>query len=71
MTEDQIRRQLLLTPCKSKKALYNWFKVYLEVDLFDQTVSRFASSNPMDFAWDIYSFCMWNKEYQENPVPLE
>lgn len=61
--KDQALKDLLLTPCTSKEHLHSWFKTYLDVDLADQTVSRFATTNPMDAAWEIYSFAVHNKDY--------
>ena len=52
----QSKRQSLLVQCRDKKALRNWFKIYLGFDVFDSIVSRYATSCPLDAAWEIYSF---------------
>lgn len=61
--KDKNLQELLLIPCETKAELHRWFKTYLDVDLADQTVSRFATTNPMDAAWEIYSFAIHNKDY--------
>lgn len=58
LTKDQLRRQALLVPCKTKQALKNWFKVYLGFEAFDCVVSRHATSSPMDAAWETYTFAL-------------
>lgn len=50
----------LLLPCHDKEQLRMWFKIYLNVDLADCTVSRFATTNPMDAAWEIYQHALFN-----------
>lgn len=59
--KDQQLKNNLLIPCKNKEHLKLWIKTYLAVDLADCTVSRFASINPMDAAWIIYSYVMYNQ----------
>ena len=58
LNEDKIKRNMLLVPCKDAKALGNWFNIYLGVDLFSTTTSRFATSNPLEAAFEIYSHCI-------------
>jgi len=58
---DEMMRELLLRPCKDKRALKNWIKTFLDVELFDTIVSRFADSSPLDAAWEVYSFAMFPK----------
>lgn len=58
LDEEKLKRNMLLTPCKSKETLGNWFKVYLGVDLFSSVTSRFAESSPLDAAWEIYNFSL-------------
>jgi hypothetical protein len=62
------RRKLLLTPCKTRQECKNWVKYFLELDLPDVTVSRHASTNPLDVVWQIYDVCVNKnnpKNYQE------
>ncbi len=63
-TPEQVEaRANLLIPCQSKEHLALWFKHYLSVDFFDQTVSRFSTSNPLDAAWRIYEHAMFFQGY--------
>lgn len=41
-------------PCTSKAMLQQWLKTYLNVDLPDNTNSRYSNSNPIDFLWAVY-----------------
>lgn len=59
-TEQQLKSNLLI-PCQNKEHLSLWFKVYLNVDLADFTVSRFATTNPLDAAWIVYSHALYNE----------
>ncbi len=52
------KRAYLLMPCQSKEHLRDWLEVYLEYMIFDTTVSRFSTSNPLDALWEAYSFMM-------------
>jgi len=52
------RTKLLLTPCKTRAELKNWIKYHLSLDLPDQTVSRYADTNPLDSIWEIYDICV-------------
>ncbi len=56
-------RANLLIPCQNKEHLAAWFFHYLNVDLFDYTVSRFSTSNPLDAAWKIYEHAMFYQGY--------
>lgn len=63
----ELKRNLLI-PCATKKHLNLWFKFYLDVDLADCTVSRFATTNPMDAAWEIYKHALYNET--DNPLNI-
>lgn len=41
----------------NKEDLKYWLLHYLQVDLADCIVSRYATSTPLDMVWDIYQFC--------------
>lgn len=66
LTAEQ-RRKLLLTPCKTRAEVKNWVKFFffLELDLPDVTVSRHATTNPLDVVWQIYDICV-NKNNPKN-----
>lgn len=57
MTNEE-RLTLLMTPCSDKEHLHAWIKFHTGLDFPGQTLSRFASSNPMDFIWKVYSAIM-------------
>jgi len=63
--KEAIAKILLFQRLQNKEQLRLWLIKYLGVDLADQTVSRFATSNPLDMVWDIYQFCA--DEINEDP----
>jgi hypothetical protein len=48
--------------------LKRWCLLFLDVDLLDVKVSRFATSTPLEFVWDIYSFCA--DDANEEPLSI-
>lgn len=65
MTEDGFKA-LLITPCESKEHLDLWLKTFLDVNLVDVTVSRYATVNPLEGAWMVYQRALHSK----NKEPL-
>lgn len=63
----QQRKDMLLTPCKTKDELKKWIKYHLGLHLPDQTVSRYADSNPFDIIWELYEICV----LKHNPQNIE
>lgn len=61
------RKQMLLTPCKTKDELKAWIKYHLDLHLPDKTVSRYADSNPFDIIWELYQICV----LKNNPQNIE
>lgn len=61
------RRKLFFKPCKTKKEFSAWLKYFLNIHLPDITVSRYATTNPLDAAWNIYNICVNN----DNPQNLQ
>ena len=57
----------LLIPCTTKEHFQAWLNIYLAVDLADFTVSRFSSTNPLDAAWSLYQYAVFN----ESDEPLK
>lgn len=49
---------MLMTPCADKEHLYFWIRKHTGLDFPKQTLSRFSTSNPMDFIWECYSAIM-------------
>ncbi len=62
----ELLKDNLLIPCQSKIHLAMWFKTYLQVDLLDCVVSRFANTSPLDAAYEMYSYAFEKK----NRAPL-
>jgi hypothetical protein len=61
LTEAQKRekeRKLFFRKCVSKDEFTRWIKYFLRLDFPDTTVSRFASTNPLDAAWLVYDICV-------------
>lgn len=48
------QRKLFLKSCRTKKEFHKFIKQFFGLHLPDQTVSRFADTNPLDCIWDIY-----------------
>lgn len=66
--QDEFSKILVVQKLRSKEQLKYWLKYFLDVDLIDTKVSRFATSTPLDFVWDIYEFCLNDKN--EEPLSL-
>jgi len=47
-----------MTPCSDKEHLHAWIKYHTGLDFPGTTISRFSTSNPMDFIWTVYSAIM-------------
>lgn len=50
--------QMLMGRCVDPDHLHAWIRKYVGIDLPRQTISRFSNSNPLDFAWRVYSAIM-------------
>ena len=61
------RTELFFRTCKTRAELAAWIKVFLNLELPDHTVSRYADSNPLDIIWLIYKVCVLEK----NPDDIE
>lgn len=55
---DQTCKDLVRMSVTSREDLKHWCQFYLNVDLADCIVSRFADSSPLDMVWEVYKFCM-------------
>ena len=66
LSHDQ-RLKMLLTPCKTEEQFKKWIKYHLGLHLPDQTVSRYADTNPFSAIWEIYKICVWN----DNPEDID
>lgn len=63
--EDVLKRRVLFTPLRSKEALHNWIRVFLDVDLPDEVIATEgpnpSNCSPMDMVWRVYEACLNNK----------
>lgn len=66
--KEAVSKVLLRQRLVTKEQLRLWLIRYLGVDLADCTVSRFATSNPLDMVWDIYQFCA--DDTRDEPIDL-
>jgi len=57
--EESELKELLLVPCRNKKELRNWIKLFLRVDLPDSTIDPDSNSNPLDMVWRVYETAVW------------
>jgi len=59
------RKKLFFKKCKSKEELSKFIQLFFGLHLPDQTVSRFADTNPLNIIWEVYNICV-NKDNPEN-----
>lgn len=55
------RLSLLFEPCTTREELKDHIKVFLNIDLPDQTIDEDSTSNPLEFVWEIYEMLLTNK----------
>jgi hypothetical protein len=56
-----IKQKALFLPCKTKLHLKQWLKIYLDIELPDNTVDAESNTNPFDLIWEIYSAALENR----------
>lgn len=61
------KKQLLLTPCKNRDELRRFIKYFLDLELPDIRVSRYANSTPLDSIWEVYQICV----LKQNPENIQ
>lgn len=61
------KKKLFFTKCKTKAELSKFIQIFFGLHLPDQTVSRYADTNPLDIIWKVYDICA-NKN---NPEDIE
>lgn len=66
--EEELAKHFVRQRLTSKENLQNWLKGYLQVDLADCTVSRYATANPLEMVWQIYQLCA--NDSNAHPVDL-
>jgi hypothetical protein len=62
LSKEQVKANILFTPCKDKDTLRTWIKVYFGVDIPDCIVDETSTGTPMDMIWDVYSHFLNPKE---------
>lgn len=63
----ETRKKLFFKKCKTKEELSKFIQLFFGMYLPDQTVSRFADTNPLQIIWEVYDICV-NKN---NPDDIE
>jgi hypothetical protein len=65
LLEYEEKRNLLMNPCKTKAELKDWIEYYLDLDMPDNVVSRYADISPMDAIWEMYKICVWDDNEEQ------
>lgn len=65
---DAAKRRVLFTPCKDKKALHQWIKVFLDLDMPDCIVDPDSTSSPMDMIYEVYEKAILNNDPDFNRI---
>ena len=60
-------KKLLLKKCQTREEVRAWIKYFLNLDLPDIKVSRYATTTPLDIVWEIYRICV----LEENPDNIQ
>lgn len=63
----ETRKKLFFKKCETKEELSKFIQLFFGLHLPDQTVSRFADTNPLQIIWEVYDICV-NKN---NPEDIE
>jgi len=53
--QQELKRKVFFTHCKTKEDLHNWCQVFLNIDIPDSIVHDSSNISPMGFLWEIYS----------------
>jgi hypothetical protein len=68
VAEEMLKRRVLFTPLRTKEALHNWIKVFLNVELPDAIVAdegpNPSNCSPMEMVWRLYDMCLNNRTGQ-------
>jgi hypothetical protein len=59
------RKKLFFKKCETKEELSKFIQLFFGLHLPDQTVSRFADTNPLHIIWEVYNICV-NKDNTED-----
>ena len=61
------QKKLLLKKCNNRAEVKAWIKHFLNLDLPDTIVSRYATTTPLDIVYEIYKICVLN----DNPDDIQ
>ncbi len=61
-SQDDLKRQILFQPCKSKAQLHRWIRIFLDLDIPDCIVDPESNSSPMDMIYETYSKALENND---------
>ena len=61
------QKKLLLKKCQTRAEIKAWIKHFLNLDLPDTKVSRYATTTPLDIVWEMYRICVLN----DNPENIQ
>lgn len=61
------QKKLLLKKCKNRAEVKAWIKHFINLDLPDTIVSRYATTTPLDIVYEMYRICVLN----ENPDQIQ
>ena len=61
------QKKLLLKKCKTREETKAWIKHFLNLDLPDTKVSRYATTTPLDIVWEMYRICVLD----DNPENIQ
>ena len=74
-TEEELKREILFMPCKTKQELHDWIMVFLEhrdtgkgLDIPDCIVDEGSTCSPMDMIFEIYSHFLDNKDEEVSRI---
>jgi len=61
------QKRLLLKKCQTRAEVKAWIKYFLNLDLPDTRVSRYATTTPLDIVWEMYKICVLD----DNPENIQ
>lgn len=62
LSQDELKRAVLFTPCTSKAQLHRWILIFLGLDMPDCIVDPDSNCSPMDMIYEVYSKALENND---------
>lgn len=62
ITEDAVKEKLLFVPCKDKKTLHKWIKLFLDIDIPDSLVDPTSNCSMMQMIWEVYEHFLYTND---------